>query len=41
MNVILGFLIFGDFPDQLTWLGVAIIVAAGLYVFHRERVRLA
>ncbi len=33
----LGFLIFGDFPDAVTWLGVAIIVASGLYVFHRER----
>jgi len=34
---LLGLLIFGDFPDATTWLGVAIIVGAGLYVFHRER----
>lgn len=34
---ILGLVIFGDFPDALTWCGVAIIVASGLYVFHRER----
>lgn len=34
---ILGYLIFGDFPDALTWLGTAIILAAGVYVFHRER----
>lgn len=33
----LGYLIFGDFPDALTILGTAIIVGAGLYVFHRER----
>lgn len=33
----LGFLVFGDFPDALTLLGTAIILAAGLYVFHRER----
>ena len=33
----LGFLIFGDFPDTTTWFGIAIIVASGLYVFHREQ----
>lgn len=32
----LGFLIFGDFPDPLKWLGIAIIVGSGLYVFWRE-----
>ena len=34
---LLGLLIFEDFPDALTWVGVTIIVASGLYVFHRER----
>ncbi len=34
---VLGFLIFGEFPDGLTWLGILIIVGAGLYVFQRER----
>lgn len=33
---ILGLAIFGEFPDAITWLGIAIIVASGLYVFHRE-----
>ncbi len=33
---ILGLVFFGDFPDATTWLGVAIIVASGMYVFHRE-----
>lgn len=32
-----GYVIFGDFPDLLTWAGTAIILASGLYVFHRER----
>jgi len=32
----LGFLVFGDFPDALTWLGVAIILGSGIYIFHRE-----
>lgn len=34
---LLGLLVFGDFPDATTWFGIAVIVAAGLYVFHRER----
>jgi drug/metabolite transporter (DMT)-like permease len=34
----LGWLVFGDFPDALTWVGTAIIVSAGIYVIHRERV---
>ena len=38
MAVLLGYLIFGDFPNALTWAGIAIIVASGLYVIHRERV---
>ena len=33
---VLGLLIFGDFPDAVTWVGVAIIVGSGIYVFHRE-----
>lgn len=32
-----GYLVFGDFPNALTWVGIAIIVASGLYVIHRER----
>lgn len=34
---VVGFIVFGDFPDLLTCLGTAIILAAGIYVFHRER----
>lgn len=37
MAVIVGYLWFGDFPDSVTWLGIAIIAAAGLYVGWRER----
>jgi len=33
---ILGLIIFNEFPDAITWLGIAIIVASGMYVFHRE-----
>ncbi|MGA0540065.1 DMT family transporter [Neotabrizicola sp. VNH66] len=35
--VILGYLIFGDLPDALAFSGMAVIVASGLYVIHRER----
>lgn len=32
-------LFWGALPDRYTWLGAAIIVASGLYLLHRERVR--
>jgi drug/metabolite transporter (DMT)-like permease len=35
--VALGYLVFGDFPNPLTWTGITIIVASGLYIIHRER----
>lgn len=35
--VILGYLIFDDFPDALTFAGIAVVVASGLYIVHRER----
>ncbi|WP_422073533.1 DMT family transporter [Tranquillimonas rosea] len=34
---IVGYVVFGDFPDAMTWLGTAIILGSGIYVFHRER----
>jgi len=34
---LLGWLFFTDWPDQLSWLGIAIIVASGCYVFLREQ----
>ncbi|WP_235855947.1 DMT family transporter [Mesobaculum littorinae] len=34
-----GYVIFGDFPDALTWLGIAIILGSGLYTQRRERRR--
>ena len=35
----LGYIVFGDFPDEWTWLGAAIIIGSGLYVIYREGVR--
>ena len=37
--VVLGWAIFGQFPDAFTLLGGAIVIATGIYTFHRERVR--
>jgi drug/metabolite transporter (DMT)-like permease len=34
----LGYFIFGDFPDLLTWVGIGVIMASGLYIIHRERI---
>ena len=34
---ILGLVVFGDLPDLATFAGAGLIIASGLYVFHRER----
>ena len=36
---VLGYAIFGDFPTASKWLGIAIIVASGLFIIWRERAR--
>jgi drug/metabolite transporter (DMT)-like permease len=33
----LGWYVFGDLPDTLSFVGIALIVASGLFVFFRER----
>jgi len=35
--VILGFVFWGDLPDQWTLSGAAIVIASGLYILHREK----
>ena len=35
--MILGFVMFGQIPDRWTIIGALVVVASGLYVFHRER----
>jgi drug/metabolite transporter (DMT)-like permease len=34
-----GFIIWRDWPDFWTWVGAAIIIGSGLYIFHREHSR--
>ena len=36
---IAGYLVFAELPDAMTVLGASIVVASGLYVWWRERVR--
>jgi drug/metabolite transporter (DMT)-like permease len=35
-----GYLVFGDVPAPAVWIGAAIVIASGLYLFARERARL-
>lgn len=35
----LGFVVWGDVPNGVAWAGIALLVAAGLYVLHSERSR--
>jgi drug/metabolite transporter (DMT)-like permease len=34
---IFGYVVFGDVPGAPVWIGAAIVIASGLYLFHRER----
>lgn len=34
--VVIGLVVFGTFPNPVTWAGIAIIVGSGLYIIHRE-----
>lgn len=37
--VFFGLIVFGEMPDTVSILGIGVIVAAGLYVLHRETLR--
>jgi S-adenosylmethionine uptake transporter len=38
---LLGWYLFDDIPMLTTWIGAAVLVGSGLYIFHRERLRVA
>lgn len=38
-SAILGYAVFNESPDIWTWVGAAVIIASGLYIGYRERVR--
>ncbi|WP_341705688.1 DMT family transporter, partial [Ferrovibrio sp.] len=37
--LLIGWLVWGDVPNEMATAGILLIVASGLYVLHRERVR--
>jgi drug/metabolite transporter (DMT)-like permease len=36
-TVIIGYFAFAEWPDAWTWVGAAVIIGSGLYIFYRER----
>lgn len=39
MAVLIGLVVFSEFPSLSKWIGILIIISSGVYVFWRERVR--
>ena len=39
LAVFWGVVMWGDWPDGATWIGIALIGGAGLYIFYRETIR--
>jgi drug/metabolite transporter (DMT)-like permease len=37
--VIAGWFVFGEWPDSMTWIGIGLIIASGIYTLYRERIR--
>ena len=38
-TIALGYFVFGDVPNRWTMAGASVVIASGLYLLHRERVR--
>jgi drug/metabolite transporter (DMT)-like permease len=36
--ILFGFILFGNWPDLTTLLGASIVIASGIYVWHRENI---
>jgi drug/metabolite transporter (DMT)-like permease len=36
---VIGYAVWGEMPDRLIFAGAAVVIASGLYILHRERVR--
>ena len=32
----IGYFFYGDFPDALSWVGIVILIAVGIYIAVRE-----
>jgi len=38
-STLMGILVFGTVPTGATWLGAGIVIASGVYIAHRERIK--
>ena len=36
-SMLIGLVVFNSFPDAITLVGTAILIAAGLYIWNREK----
>ena len=36
MQVILGYWLFGDYPDSWAWIGIGLIIGVGIYLGRTE-----
>ncbi len=34
---ILGFIVFGDFPSHIAWLGIVILIGSGIFLTLKKR----
>ena len=41
LSLLLGWWLWSDVPDGIAWLGIALVLGAGLYTLHRERASLS
>jgi drug/metabolite transporter (DMT)-like permease len=37
--IIAGILVFNEYPDLFSYIGMALVIAAGLYAAHREAIQ--
>ena len=37
--LVIGYAVWGDFPNAMAWLGIALLTGSGLYVVYSERLR--
>jgi len=37
LSILLGWWLWSDMPDAIAWLGIGLVLAAGLYILHQER----
>ena len=38
-SILTGFILFNNIPTTRTFIGVAIIIGAGIYIYFREKVK--